>query len=188
MDFSAYSSYFESIVNKEEQDQAAPYNKPDYYEYTKLNWARMSRWFKTQTLSPQFLETIKKIDKPQQWLLITEPWCGDAAHNVPFIIMAAQANPLISVSIELLDSAPHSIDNYLTNGTKSIPKLVIRDQNGNDLATWGPRPKECQVIYAKASEEKLPFQELTVRIHTWYNANKGVDVQEELSEVILQTI
>lgn len=184
MYYTEYAAYFESILKKPIEEQPAPYDNPDYLDYTKLNWARMNRWFKTATISEAFQNILKKIDKPQHWLVITEPWCGDAAHNVPFIEMAARCNPLIKVEYELRDSEPFSINQYLTNGTKSIPKLVIRDENGNDLAIWGPRPADCQVMYQKLIAENADFEKVKTEIQNWYNGNKGVDVQKELSAVV----
>src|SRR5690554_4279348 len=101
MNFHEYKAYFESIISKEASEQQEPYDNPDYLDYTKINWSRMNRWFKTGKLSVAVLEIIKKINKPQHWIVITEPWCGDAAHNIPFIEMMASQNPLISISYEL---------------------------------------------------------------------------------------
>lgn len=184
MNFQEYLDLFKSIVEKDSTEHEAPYNNPDYLEYTRLNWSRMNRWLKTGKLSEAFLDLLRKIDEPQQWIVITEPWCGDAAHNVPFIEMAARENSLISVAYELRDAAPFRIEQYLTNGTKSIPKLVVRDADGNDLATWGPRPQDCQILYAQLLKEKAPFEKSKVELQNWYNANKGVDIQKELIDML----
>ena len=188
MNFQEYSTYFESILKKAETELQEPYDNPDYLDYTRLNWSRMNRWFKTGKLSEELLETINKINKPQHWIVITEPWCGDAAHNIPFIEMMANHNPLISISYELRDAEPFSINQYLTNGTKSIPKLIIRDEQGNDLATWGPRPEDCQKMYANLVSENADFEKVKMEIQNWYNANKGLDIQHELRELLTQTI
>lgn len=185
MNFQEYSAYFESILGK--ADPQPPYDKPDYLSYTKLNWSRMNRWFKTAKLSDEALGAIDKIDTPRQWIVITEPWCGDAAHNIPFIEMIASHNPLVSVSYELRDTAPFLIDQYLTNNTKSIPKLIIRDAQGRDLGTWGPRPEACQELYAYLLREKAPFERINEEIQRWYNDNMGVDIQKELTQLITQT-
>lgn len=186
MNFNEYSAYFESIVNTPADEQRAPYDNPDYFDYTKINWARMNRWFKTGKLTAEMVETVKKIDKKQEWIVITEPWCGDAAHNVPFIEMVARENPLISVTYQLRDAEPYLIDQYLTNGTKSIPKLVMRDEEGNDIGVWGPRPAGCQRLYLSLKDEEAPFDKVKVEIQNWYNANKGVEIQNELIQVISQ--
>lgn len=184
MNFQEYSAYFESILNKNSNEHLSPYDNPDYLDYTKLNWVRMNRWFKTGKLADELLLAVKKINKPQQWMVITEPWCGDASHNIPFIEMIAKENPLISISYELRDAAPFSIEQYLTNGTKSIPKLVIRNAKGDDLGIWGPRPKDCQKMYSSLIADKASFEKVKVEIQNWYNANKGADLQGELLELI----
>lgn len=184
MTFEAYRAYFENIVNTPVDQQTAPYDNPDYIDYTNMNWLRMNRWFKTASLSAALKAAVQKINAPQTWIVITEPWCGDAAHNIPFIDMAARVNPLIQISYELRDSAPFRIADYLTNGTKSIPKLIIRNQAGEDLGTWGPRPEDCQGLYQELLAEKADFEKIKIEIQTWYNANKGRDVQTELTELI----
>src|SRR5690606_1738091 len=143
-------------------------DNPDYMDYTKMNWVRMNRWFKTAVISESFKHILTQIDKPQNWLVITEPWCGDAAHNIPFIEMAVRCNSLIQLEYELRDGEPFSINNYLSNGSKSIPKLIIRDENGIDLATWGPRPADCQKLYQSLISEQADFEKVKTQIQNWY--------------------
>lgn len=181
MTFQAFYHYFEDIINAPADRHVSPYDKASYIDYTRLNWARMNRWFKTARLSEEFKNTIRQISEAQQWIVITEPWCGDAAHSVPFIELASRENPLITVSYELRDSAPFRIDNYLTNGSKSIPKLIIRDAGGEDLCTWGPRPADCQLIYSRLQKEGADFEQIKTEIQQWYNRNKGIDLQKELA-------
>lgn len=185
MTFQDYTDYFEAIINKSNEEQAAPYNNPAYLEYTRLNWARMKRWLKTGKLADEFQQVLKNIQTPQHWIVITEPWCGDAAHIVPFIQMASVQNPLITVSYELRDSAPFRIDDYLTHGTKSIPKLVVRNQQGNDLSTWGPRPAGCQALYDDLKAAHADFETVKTSLQNWYNNDKGKAIQQELTALLL---
>lgn len=184
MTFQAYLDYFERIVTTPSEKQQAPYDNPDYIDYTRLNWSRMNRWLKTGILSQELKNTLRQINAPQHWIVITEPWCGDAAHSVPFIELAARENPLVRVTYELRDSEPFRINEYLTNGTKSIPKLIIRDAEGADLGTWGPRPADCQRVYQRLREEKADFERTKTEIQQWYNRNKGKDIQEELESTL----
>lgn len=182
MNFQAYLTYFESILTQEKP--LSPYDKPDYFNYTKLNWSRTNRWLKHGELIPEINQAISRIKEPQQWLIITEPWCGDASHIVPFLQMIADLNPLITVDYELRDQEPFRINDYLTNGGKAIPKLIIRNEAGEDLATWGPRPADCQVLYQKLSAEKADFETVKIALQKWYNDNKGVDIQEEIIRLL----
>ncbi|MCY1366995.1 Thioredoxin [compost metagenome] len=180
MTFQDYLNYFRSIIEKSNEEQAAPYDNPDYIEYTRMNWSRMNRWLKTGKLSEELTAIIKGINEPQTWIIITEPWCGDAAHSVPFFHMLAGLNPLIHVEYELRDSAPFRINDYLTNGSKSIPKVIFRNAEGQDFASWGPRPAGCQEVYTRLTTEKADFETVKTEIQKWYNADKGVGVQVEL--------
>lgn len=182
MDFQIYLNRFEQILK--DQAPQAPYDNPAYLDYTKLNWSRMNRWLKKGELNEQLVAVVKGIARPQQWVVITEPWCGDAAHSVPFIQLAAQLNSLISVEYELRDSEPFRINDYLTNGSKSIPKLIVRDDQGTDLATWGPRPVECQKLFDRLKAENADFEQQKVATQQWYNADKGQSVQAELETIL----
>ncbi|NJX17534.1 thioredoxin family protein [Tamlana crocina] len=85
MTFEQYSSYFETIKITPLEEQEKPYDNPDYLDYTKLNWSRMNRWLKTGKITEELKNTLQQIYKPQHWIVITEPWCGDAAHITPFL-------------------------------------------------------------------------------------------------------
>jgi hypothetical protein len=185
MDFQQYQDLFQNILSNPEAP--APYNNIDYLDYTKLNWTRQQRWLKTGEIDPILAKTIADINKPQQWIIITEPWCGDASHTVPFIHMLTQLNSLISVTYQLRDTEPFLIEQYLTNGGKAIPKLVIRDEDGNDLLNWGPRPVECQTIYSSLTAEKADFNTIKTELQKWYNHDKGQSFQRELLAALSET-
>lgn len=182
MNFQTYLTHFEDILVQE--NPSHPYDNPDYFNYAKLNWSRMNRWLKHGELTAEIKQAVSGIVVPQHWLIITEPWCGDASHVIPFLQMIADLNPLITVEYELRDLEPFRINNYLTNGGKAIPKLIIRNEAGDDLATWGPRPADCQILYSKLSSEKADFETVKVALQKWYNENKGKDIQEEISQTL----
>ncbi len=180
MNFQSYLQYFESIIKNSEPP--APYNNPDYFNYAKLNWSRTSRWLKHGKLSDEIKETVANIKNPQHWIIITEPWCGDAAHVVPFLQLIAQQNSLITVDYELRDAEPFRINEYLTNGGKSIPKLIVRNAAGDDIFIWGPRPAGCQVIYDKLKTENADFETIKLELQKWYNDDEGKEIMLELNK------
>jgi len=184
MNWSEYNHFFDEILKN--SNPIAPYDNPDFLGYTKMNHTRSKRWMKTGEITQSIIETVGKIEKAQYWILITEPWCGDAAHSVPFIHLISELNDNIQLQIQLRDSNSE-IENYLTNGGKSIPILVIRDENGKDLAVWGPRPAACQVIFNELKLAGAEFSEMKIGLQNWYNQDAGVGLQEELNE-LLKTI
>jgi len=182
MDLKTYDQLFETILN--DPLPASPYNKPAYMNYVKLNASRLQRWMKHGVLNTDLINAVKNISEPQTWTIITEPWCGDAAHLTPFIQRVADMNPLITVDYQLRDTPPFLIEQYLTNGTRSIPKLIIADSDKNDLSVWGPRPAQCQLLFKQLTKDQVNHDEKEILIQKWYNEDKGVSVQLELLAIL----
>ncbi len=178
MNYIEYTQLYEEILSG--KITHSPYNDPHFVEYTKLNQSRSHRWDMKGVLIEQCISTIQSIDVPMHWILITEPWCGDAAHSVPFIAKMAALNPLIHLEIQLRDSDDSEIESYLTKGAKSIPMLVARNSFGEDLFVWGPRPQGCQELHQTLKAQEVTFEELKTGLQQWYNADKGVSIQEEI--------
>lgn len=181
MNYTEYKQLFEEIL-------ANPtyYNKESYMEYTRLNRSRMKRWDKQLVLDEKLSTILKAITSPQKWIIITEPWCGDAAHVIPFLVRMTELNELISYDIQLRDSEPFLIDNYLTNGSKSIPKLIIKDESETDLFVWGPRPKGAAEVLSNLKAENADAETTKVAIQNWYNADKGISLTDEVLQFFNQ--
>ncbi|PKR80502.1 thioredoxin family protein [Brumimicrobium salinarum] len=180
--WASYLAKFDEILSQD--NPPAPYDEAAFLDYLKLNRSRQKRWLKTANIDIELKKTIEKIDQEQTWYVITEPWCGDAAHSVPFIYKMTQLNPNIDLKIVWRDTEPYMIEDYLTNGGKSVPKVVIRDKNENDLHVWGPRPVECQKLYEELKAKDADFEEQKVALQNWYNKDKGVSIQKEFNGLL----
>jgi hypothetical protein len=185
MDPSAYRADFEQRV----ADGTAPLPPGAGYgmDYTKLNLARSRRIEKTVKVLPEVKAVLEQAS-PQTWLVITEMWCGDSAQNLPVIVAVAALAPAIEVRIVRRDEHPQLIDRYLTNGTRSIPKLVAFDPEGRERFTWGPRPAAAHDLVlgnkAKPEAEQLDKDALAEALHRWYADDKGMATQRELGALV----
>ncbi len=153
----------------------------EYLHYAKLNLQRMRRWDKTFQLHTDMLALLPQLPQ-QHWWVITEGWCGDSAQNLPAIVkMAAAAGPQIDLRIVLRDENPEIIDQFLTNGTRSIPVIVGVDAAGKQLFRWGPRPQAAQDLLTawKAEVPQRSFEAFEQDMHTWYTKDKGQTLQAE---------
>lgn len=184
MTIEEYKILFEDVINKKQTNY--PYDNPAYVNYVKLNKSRSNRWVKRGEISEEVKNLVENIHTTQNWILITEPWCGDAANLVPIIEKIANLNPHIKLKIQLRDSGSE-IDNYLTNESKSIPKLIVRDNIGNDLFTWGARPKGAQDLFIQQKELDLSKDEKYMNLLRWYIKDNATSIQEELYK-LLQSI
>lgn len=150
--------------------------------YTRLNVQRMNKWDKITKLNTDLVEAVEKIDAAQKWLILTEAWCGDAAQNLPAIQKIADLNDNIEVRYLLRDENLDIMDAYLTDGGRSIPKLIVLDAKLNELANWGPRPAPAQQIFKDyKKDESVSYDEYSVNLHTWYAKDKGNTLQSEFS-------
>jgi hypothetical protein len=181
MKFDQYGALFEEILT--DGYSIPPYDNPDYIAYTKLNESRQNRWLKKAELLSETIEEIKSIGT-QKWILITEPWCGDASHSVPIVKLMADINLKIDLEVQLRDQEPFLINQYLTNGGKAVPILIARDENGKDLFVWGPRPAECQALMIKNKKAALSMDEQKQALQKWYNKDKGISMQKEIIDLL----
>ncbi len=149
--------------------------------YTKLNFARMKRIVKTTPIATEVSNTIDCLNEKLTWVVLAESWCGDAAQNIPVFAKIAETNPSINLRILLRDANPEVMNQYLTNGGKSIPKLICLAENLKELGTWGPRPKFLQDwLYQEKKNPNINMDELKERFQVWYTSDKGQTLQKEM--------
>ena len=99
----------------------------------------------------------------------------------------AELNPQIDFRIQLRDASDSEILNYLTDGSRSIPKLIVRDEFGKDLFFWGPRPKPCQDLFFELRDKGVDPKERKIEIQNWYNRDQGQTLQKEIVQLIKQS-
>lgn len=159
---------------------------PALVNFTALNARRMSRLNKTVILHPELVHLAEQVSEPQEWLMITEAWCGDSAQILPVIAKIASVSHKISLRIVLRDENPELMDKYLTNGSRSIPKLISKDSEGNDLFTWGPRPEPAQEIFMEWKKEPADrdWNIFEKELHTWYTLDKSLSIQKEFVQIL----
>lgn len=150
--------------------------------YTMLNDRRMKRWDKTVKISEAAQEKIKAFSGKMTWLVLTESWCGDAAHIMPVINKVAELNANITYKVVLRDDNDALMNEFLTNGGKSIPKLIMIDNNTDAIvSTFGPRPSVATKLVNDYKEEHGKLTpEFKEDLQLWYNKDKGQAIIEDL--------
>lgn len=155
--------------------------------YSRLNDARMNRLDKTTSISEDVALKLQNFDNHYIWLVITEGWCGDAAQVLPILNkMAVGSDKKIDLRIVLRDDNEELMNQYLTNGGKAIPKvIIICKEAGIVRADWGPRPKGASELMVKHKKEVGTIDEkIKTDLQLWYLADKGIAVQDELLQIM----
>jgi len=183
LSYTDYMNLTEELINNTD---ASKLSKEDLeiFNYTKLNYQRSKRIEKTFVPSNEIIELMTSFNSPQIWLVITENWCGDSAQNLPYIAKLAEINNNINLKIVLRDTNPEIMDKYLTNGTKSIPIMVVFDEKGFELFKWGPRPEKLKEELINLKSKGIIKPELYEKLHLWYGRNRGNELINELTELL----
>lgn len=158
-----------------------PDNSEDMLRYTHLNVNRMRKWDKHFKLDASTQELINNLESDELWLVITEGWCGDAAHIVPVLEAFAESSPRIELKLVLRDENPELMDLFLTNGSRSIPKLIRLEKDSLDfISEWGPRPNEGQDMVMTMKENGTPKSDISKNIQLWYARDRGKSTERDL--------
>ncbi len=165
-----------------------PNQSADYVHYTNLNFHRMKRLDKTVEINAELKSLIAQIQFPQTWLVISEAWCGDAAQNVPLLQKIADLSNKIELKIILRDENIEVMDLYLTNGGRSIPKLIaLENETLNELYTWGPRPASIQNVMNELKATNITeISEIVEKIQIAYNHDKSQSFQNEFVTLLTE--
>lgn len=182
-----YADY-RTLVTKlvEENSTTGNDQTEDLVNYTILNDRRMKRWDKTVKISDEVKTKIENFKKKATWILITESWCGDAAHIVPVINKIAELNHNIDLKVVLRDENDALMNQFLTNGGKAIPKLIMIDNKTNAVVnTFGPRPNVAtNMVKAYKAEHGMLTPDFKEDLQRWYNKDKGQSTIEDLVNLL----
>jgi hypothetical protein len=82
--------------------------------------------------------------------------------------------------VVLRDENIELMDLFLTNGGRSIPKLIALDKENNVINSWGPRPTVATKMVADYIKKNGVLDlEFKQDLQIWYNKDKGQSVQED---------
>jgi len=179
----SYASYTQGL-----EQQLKDGNQEDHLlNYVNLNMKRMSRIEKQYEPAPYLIKLILAMNEPITWLTITEGWCGDAAHVLPVLDKLASYSFKPTLKIVLRDEHPDLIDRFLTNGSRSIPKVIAIDQQGKVLNVWGPRPTKAQEIvdaFKAGTSTYTTYDEMSHALQKWYHLDRYASFESEFIEFL----
>lgn len=197
------STYIFAVLNKLDYknyiDQAITFDKyheemkghelmnevDEHLKYIPINLQRTKRLLKTVQLAEEILATVKLLHHKVYWLVLTEHWCGDSAQILPVMNQVALASKgRLELKILYRDEHPDLMETHLTNGSKSIPKLIQLDSKFGMNAVWGPRPNVIQKLVTQWKSDPEIAEQYSEKLHAWYAADKTVAIQKDLLKLL----
>lgn len=183
----SYQEYRNIVQDLVKRNSTSGHEKTEALaNYTLLNDRRMKRWDKTIKISEEVKEKLSNFKGNVTWLVITESWCGDAAHVIPVLNKIAELSANIDLKLVFRDENEALIDQFLTNGGRAIAKLIMIDnKTGEVMNTFGPRPSEAtQLVNDYKSKYGALTPEFKEELQGWYNKDKGQNIIDDIMTLL----
>lgn len=113
-------------------------------------------------------------------LVLSEDWCGDAVNSVPYVARLAELAPNLDLRVLPRDENLDLMDAHLTDTSRSIPVVLVYDDEFMERGWWGPRPRELQA-WALGPGQALEKEARYKEVRTWYARDRG---RSTLAEVV----
>lgn len=127
--------------------------------------------------------------KKRYWLVINEFWCGDGAQITPVIEALTNASQgAIETRVVFRNEHPVLIDSFLTNGSRSVPKVIQMNAQFEVLGSWGPQPKTAQDLVVQLKSNPETASNYSELLHKWYADDHQRSTQKELIEFIASSL
>ncbi len=125
------------------------------------------------------LEQVRGLGR-LKLVVLAEDWCGDAANTVPVAAKWAEQADNLELRVLRRDQHPEVMDRYLTGSARSIPVVIVLDEDWNELGWWGPRPRELQQWVLEQRASGRPKNEIYPEVRRWYARDKGETTLREI--------
>ena len=183
----SYEEYKALVLELMKQGKSTgPVQNETRSNFTKINNQRMKRLDKQTRLSEEAVSLTGKVNKDFTWLVLTESWCGDAAQTLPVINKFSEVSDKIDLKVVLRDENDELMNQFLTDGNKSIPKLiVIENESKKVVSSWGPRSEKASRMIRDYKEKHGKVDDKIKKdLQVWYNQDKGKQIEKEIISLL----
>ncbi|MCC5925433.1 MAG: thioredoxin family protein [Bacteroidetes bacterium] len=183
MSYTEYKSLVQNLFD--EGKVTGPHQSESLHNYTKMNLARVRRHEKTTIVPESTSRLARGLQRKLIFFTISEGWCGDAAQTLPVIQKICELSEMLEMKVILRDEHLDVMDAYLTNGSRSIPKVIVLDEETLDeLAYWGPRPQPAEALRLELKEKDVSGNHTAEALHKWYAADKSKSLFAEMDTIL----
>jgi len=136
---------------------------------------------------PSWADRPEGLAEPRYLLALAEDWCVDTASTLPLLAKWAAQIPGLDFRILRRDSYPEVMDRYLTGGTRSIPIVVVLDDEFRELGHWGPYPAALGDWVMDHKPPVVTTEEFVKEKRTRYARDRGETTLREVGQVVERT-
>jgi hypothetical protein len=131
----------------------------------------------------EFRRRASALPGGRRLLVLLEDWCGDAVNTVPVLERLARETAGVELRVLGRDANPHLMDPRLTHGGRSIPVVIVLDEEGGELGWWGPRPSPLQRWVREVGLQLEPSERYR-EARRWYARDRGRTTLDEVLRIM----
>ena len=156
--------------------------------YSIYNLERQGRVDEMYVMRDEFRDLVLSLPGPQLWMFITEDWCVDSAYSLPIVRDAAALRADITLRLLMRDENLDLIDQFLTNGARSVPVFAGFSSDHDLLFRWGPQPVAIRDIRAELQASRAEGRIVAKTTVDWYADEGWIEVERELIDTFKKTL
>lgn len=129
------------------------------------------------------LPAVRELSGHWRLLVVTESWCGDSRHSVPYLARLAASSDRIELRILRKRDGADLLSSYpAEDGREAIPLVVVLDDSSQVRGAWVEQPAALRALI---EEERAQGRrvDLDRRMLTWYEQDAG---RSAVAEVVSQ--
>jgi hypothetical protein len=132
------------------------------------------------TIDEEALRRVRSLGGEWHLLVLSEDWCGDSVNTLPFVDALAAATDNVDLRIVGRDDNPDLMDAHLTDvSSRSIPVVIVLDDQFREHGWWGPRPTALQ-HWVLGEGQSVAKDERYKEQRRWYARDHGRTTVEDV--------
>lgn len=158
---------------------------PDFQGYLATVRKHAELWhaiYRTARVPEGLVDRARAIPGPWKLLALSEDWCGDGVNSLPLLARLVEQLPGWELRILGRDTNPDLMDSHLTGTSRSIPVVMVLDEDLAEVGWWGPRPAPLQEWYL-AHANGMEKTERYKHVRQWYARDRGRTFLDELLRI-----
>lgn len=138
--------------------------------------------YKRAALDAEAIGRVRALEHRFHLLILNEDWCGDSVNILPYVARLAEATDHLEMRILGRDTNRDLMDAHLTGKARSIPIVIVYDDDFREKGAWGPRPGPLQQ-WLMTEGLALPKPDRYPLIRAWYARDKGRTIVSEIISI-----
>ena len=136
------------------------------------------------TVAPDAVARARAVGGSWRILAVAEDWCGDSAHNIPYVAKLVEAVEGVELRIVNSTVGRGLMEAHRTpDGRPATPTLILLDSEWNEVGCFVERPSPLMAWYMENVADKTT-DEIHEHVLDFYAADQGHATVEDVVQLL----